>query len=734
MREDLIDETMKNYVKNGEMAGAVLYVHQNGTTIYQNKWGSADVHGKVPVGYATTIFRMASLSKVITAVGILKLIEQGRLGLDDKVSAYLPQFSSPRVVDDARFEGMEALKKYYIQKEPAPLESVKTKPAERELTVRDLLTHSSGLEMGTYGFLSRSVNAGEEDTLKERAGQFAKTALDFQPGTGTGYSPTANFDVLARIIEVITGMEFYEFMKQEIFIPLDMQDIVYHLPKEQESRLAALYKKVDGKPVDVSGGSEDLLVIGSIGPRLQSGSAGVLCTAQDFDHMTQMLANEGEYKGQQILKPETVRMLYTETAYEHLEPEPGMEWGLGVKVRRDPVKAGSFAPAGSYGWSGAYGTHMVISPRNGLSFTFIMNRADIGGSGSYISRKVEELVFDIFKDSLKITPETKLSEINSAPVFSQAKGHFIGGSPAVFEGEAGEMTLRQLNQKNPTWYYQDIIYGLQRLQQVSQSCEQYIYPVYTDAEIVRAPELAPVQLFYLPTEKKKKLPFVILLAGGAYGAVCTMVEALPVAAKLNELGADCFCLNYRTARQDTFEQGLMPKPLDDLAAAWRFIERHHKEYGIEPEDYIVGGFSAGGHTAAMWGTPHLGSRRYGIPVPQLLLLDYPLITMDCMKDNPVKDYMLTGMFGAERTRETERNYEVHLHVDVSYPNIYLVQSMDDDTVPLENSERMEKALKKSGVRYQIEILESGGHGFGLGSATPGKGWVERALEFYRAEY
>lgn len=732
MKLNLIDETMEHYMKNGEMAGAVLYVHRNGETLYQNKWGSADVQGKLPVGYDTTIFRMASLSKVVTAVGVLKLIEQGKLGLDDSVSAYLPEFAFPRVVDDERFDGMEAFQRYFIRKEPAPLQNVKTKPADRELTVRDLLTHSSGLEMGGYGLLSRTANATEEDTLKERVGQFAGMALDFQPGTATGYSPMANFDVLARMIEVITGQEFYEYMRREIFLPLDMRNTFYQLPREKKDRLAALYKSVNGKPADVSGSDEDLKGIGSIGSRMQSGAAGVLCTAQDMDHLTLMLANEGEYDGRRILEAETVRMLYTETAYQHLEPEPGMEWGLGVKIRRNPEAAESFATEGSYGWSGAYGTHIVISPKDGLSLTFIMNRADIGGSGSYISRKVEELVFGIFKGSLAITPETKLSDINCAPVFSQAKGQFIGGGAGVFEGATGEMSLKQLQQKNPTWYCKDMVYGLEHLQQVARSCEQYIFPVYTEAEISRNPELGDVCLFYLPAKVKKISSYAILLAGGAYGAVCTMGEALPVAAKLNELGVDCFCLNYRTAKKKTFEKGLMPKPLDDLAAAWQFIKTHQNEFGVDAENYIVGGFSAGGHAAAMWGTAHLGSRKYGIPVPGFLMLGYPLITMGCMEDRSVKEYMMTGMFGAHRTSEIEQDYEADRHIDASYPKVYLVQSLDDDTVPPANAKRLEEALSKAGVISHIEWTESGGHGFGLGSAAPAKGWVERAVKFYKA--
>lgn len=391
-----IQRTMEQYVDTGEMVGGILYVHQNGKTIYQNQWGSVDAEKEKPLSYDKTIFRMASLTKIATAVGILKLIEQEKLGLDTELKELLPEFAEMRVVADERFFGVEAYKKYIIMGETAPLEDVHTISAERELTIRDLLTHSSGLEMATYGLLKRTLEAKPEDTLQDRVERFAKTPLDFQPGTATGYSPTAGFDVLARVIEVVSGLPFAKYMKQEIFEPLEMRDAVYQLEGEQKSRLVPLYKPVDGKQVDVSGSEEDLVGMGSVGECYYSGSAGLYCTAQDIDHLTQMLANAGSFDGKQILKSETVKKLYTETAYQYLEPDSGMEWALGVKVRRDPKKAESFATEEAYGWSGAYGTHMVISPKDGLSLTFVMNRADIGGSGSYISRKVEELVFGIW--------------------------------------------------------------------------------------------------------------------------------------------------------------------------------------------------------------------------------------------------------------------------------------------------------------------------------------------------
>jgi len=330
---------------------------------------------------------------------------------------------------------------------------------------------------------------------------------------------------------------------------------------------------------------------------------------------------------------------------------------------------------------------------------------------------------------MKITKDTKLKEIHHAAEFSQVRGQLISGGLDIFSGESGELTLEELQQKHPTWDHGDMIYGLERLQAISRTGGQVVYPVYTDEEVKKDPHLAQVQLIHLPADQKRTDYYAILLAGGAYGAVCTMVESLPVAARLNELGVTCFCLNYRTAVQESFMSGLMPKPLDDLAAAWRFIKAHQEAFGVIAENYIVGGFSAGGHTAALWGTEHLGFRKYGLPVPMMLPLGYPLITLQNLNPGPVTDHIKRGLFGAGYTDEDVRRYAVDLHVDAAYPKVYLVQSLDDDTVPAKDSDDFGTALQSAGIPFRMERPASGGHGFGLGSATPANGWVERAMAF-----
>lgn len=341
-----------------------------------------------------------------------------------------------------------------------------------------------------------------------------------------------------------------------------------------------------------------------------------------------------------------------------------------------------------------------------------------------------------------ITKETKLRELNEAKIFEQAKNHFIGGALDFFEGKAGERSLQDLHSEQPTWACEDMIYGLERLKEISQEYEKFVYPVYEPKEIEKEPILSEVQLFYFPAKKDRfsdknsqrvtvsGFPYVILQAGGGYGAVCSMVEAFPVAAKMNEMGITCFCLNYRTVKEATLENGLMPKPMDDMSRAWRFIKQHEKEFHVNAENYIVGGFSAGGHASAVWGTETFGFRKYNIPAPKLLLLVYPLISVNSLKDSPMKTYMLTGMFGGGFTEENINEYSIEYNVDGNYPPVYYVQSMDDDTVPPINAEYMEKAMRHAGILYRMDLMEHGGHGFGLGSMTDGAGWVERFIEFY----
>ena len=388
MTPDVIHQVMNSYIANGEMAGGALIVRKNDQVVFDGKWGYADIAKQILVT-DETVFRMASMTKVVTAVAILKLIEDGKLGLDDPISKHLPQFAGMRVCADKRYEwhpgmNMVALlpKLLFFR-----MDKVKTVPADREVTIRDLLSHASGLQQGIAGMIAMMKHS-KKDTLAQRIAAYSRYALDFQPGTATSYSPCAAFDVLGYLIGKVTGKNVADAYRELVFEPLGLESATFRLA--DKSNLARTYTRKKDKLVDITGTSKDLESILRIEQDSDyvAGCGGLYCTVKDYEKLARMLCKEGDG----FLKPETVRLMATEAQEKHLEPEPGQVWGLSVRIRQED----KFCTPGTYGWSGALGTHFFVSPEDKLEAVFATHRADLGGSGSYISRMVEELVFSIW--------------------------------------------------------------------------------------------------------------------------------------------------------------------------------------------------------------------------------------------------------------------------------------------------------------------------------------------------
>ena len=388
MTPDMIHQVMEDYIAKGEMAGGAMIVRKNDEIVFDGKWGWADISAQTPVT-DDTVFRMASMTKVVTGVAIMKLIEDGMLGLDDPLSRYLPQFVDQRVCSDPRYEfkpGMNMLslipKLLFFR-----MDKVRTVPAEREVTIRDLLSHASGLQQGVAGMIAM-MKHNKKDTLEQRINAYSRYCLDFQPGTATSYSPCAAFDVLGYLIGKVTGKNVADAYRELVFEPLGMESATFRLA--DKSNLARTYTRKKDKLVDITGTSKDLESILRIEQDSDyvAGCGGLYCTVKDYEKLARMLCKEGDG----FLKPETVRLMATEAQEKHLEPEPGQVWGLSVRIRQED----KFCTPGTYGWSGALGTHFFVSPQDKLEAVFATHRADLGGSGSYISRKVEELVFSIW--------------------------------------------------------------------------------------------------------------------------------------------------------------------------------------------------------------------------------------------------------------------------------------------------------------------------------------------------
>lgn len=390
MTPDVVHQVMNSYIANGEMAGGALIVRKNDEIVFDGKWGYADVEKQSPVT-DDTVFRMASMTKIVTTVAIMKLIEEGKLGLDDPISKYLPQFADMRVCADKRYEWGPGMSKLSMLTSFLffRMDKVKTVSAHREVTIRDLLSHASGLQQGVVGMIAM-LKHSKKDTLAERINAYSRYALDFQPGTATGYSPCAAFDILGYLLSVITGKDAKDAYRELVFEPLGMTSATFKL--DDMTNLAKTYTREKEKLVDITGSSKDIEGIIRIEPDTEyvAGSAGMYCTVKDYEKLGRMLCNDGDG----FLRPETVKLMATEAQEKHMEPNPGQVWGLGVRIRQQD----EFCTPGTYGWSGALGTHFFVSPEDKLEVVFATHRSDLNGSNSYISRKVEELVFSIWRN------------------------------------------------------------------------------------------------------------------------------------------------------------------------------------------------------------------------------------------------------------------------------------------------------------------------------------------------
>ena len=395
-----INQLMEDYRKNGEIAGGALLVRKNNEIVFDGKWGYADIKKKMPVT-DYTIFRMASMTKCVTGVAIMKLIEEGKIGLDDPLEEYLPEFGNMRVCADDRYVFKPGMSMASLLPKMIffSMDKVKSVPADREVTIRDLLSHASGLQQGVVGMIAM-MKHNKKDTLKQRVEAYSRYVLDFQPGTGTGYSPCAAFDILGYLIGLITGKDIKDAYRELVFEPLDMKSAAFCLTEQQKPFLAHTYTRKKEQLVDITGTKKDLEGILRIerGSDYVAGSGGLYCTVKDYEKLGHMLCNEGAG----FLRPETVKLMHTEAQAKHLEPEPGYTWGLSVKIRQDKSKGQFPCTEGTYGWSGALGTHFFVSPKDKLDVVFATHRADLGGSGSYISRKIEELVFGIWGENDEI--------------------------------------------------------------------------------------------------------------------------------------------------------------------------------------------------------------------------------------------------------------------------------------------------------------------------------------------
>lgn len=352
-----LSATFDAYAKEGKMAGSVILVMRKGKIAYHEAFGMSDVEAKAPMK-KDAIFRIASQTKAVISVGIMMLQEEGKLLITDNVSKYIPEFKKTTVA---------------VAKEGGGYEVV---DAKREITIRDLLTHTAGIGYGWGPAADRWEQAGItgwyfahlNEPVAATVARMAALPMDAQPGEKFVYG--YNTDILGVVIEKASGLPLDQFVKTRITDPLGMKDTHFYLPENKASRLAAVYAATDdGKFRRVSDESSmDGQGAYVKGPRVSfSGGAGLLSTAEDYGRFLQMLLNGGELNGVRLLSPKTVELM----SVSHLGDieygwGKGLGFGLGFYVVEDLGDRGTPGSVGEYGWSGAYGTAFWIDPEEEL--------------------------------------------------------------------------------------------------------------------------------------------------------------------------------------------------------------------------------------------------------------------------------------------------------------------------------------------------------------------------------
>jgi CubicO group peptidase (beta-lactamase class C family) len=368
--------TMQQYVDEGRVAGIVTYVARNGRVVHHEAFGKADIEAGVPMKQ-DTIFRIASQTKAFTSVAVMMLVEEGKIGLADPVSRCIPAFKKTTVALPPPAGAIAG----------SPVSVV---PAKREITIRDLLTHTAGISYGDGPAADLWKAAGiqgwyfadRSEPVSAVVERMAALPMDAQPGERYVYG--YNTDILGVVVEKVSGMTLSDFFQRRITGPLGLVDTQFYLPPAQKSRLAAVYAAKDGK---IERATDPKVGQGHYvdGPRVAySGGAGLLSTARDYGRFLQMLLNGGEIDGVRLLGPKTVELMTVNHVGKLFEARDsssrGRGFGLGFDVLLDLGEFGEPGSVGSFGWGGAYHTNYWVDPREKLVVALMTQLLPAGDS------------------------------------------------------------------------------------------------------------------------------------------------------------------------------------------------------------------------------------------------------------------------------------------------------------------------------------------------------------------
>ena len=356
----LLENTLSRFVESGQIAGCAAKVIRGGETLFEGSFGYADREAQIKMS-GDTIFPIASMSKVVTVVGIMRLYEQGLFRMWDAVSEFLPGFKNPTV----------ALEK--------PDGSYEIVPAKGEVTMRQLFTMTSGVPYaGSDTAAARIQNEKGNEYLAAHGGVMPDTQtycnlvgqlpLAFEPGERWMYG--FSIDVLGAVIEVLSGQRLGEYLKQHIFDPLGMADTGFFVPEEKQARIARLYRINEGMEPQKRDYPART-------PVFESGGGGLFSTVADYSRFAQMLLRGGTLDGERILGRKTVDLIATDhltraqQATHSWDTQRGYGYGLGVRVMANPEIAGINGSVGEWGWDGAFGNWFCVDPKEDLTCVYL---------------------------------------------------------------------------------------------------------------------------------------------------------------------------------------------------------------------------------------------------------------------------------------------------------------------------------------------------------------------------
>ncbi|MEM8901587.1 MAG: serine hydrolase domain-containing protein [Bacteroidota bacterium] len=357
VRLDRIDSMCEKAIAEGEVPAIVALVARKGKIIYHKAFGEANVQTGEKMG-REAIFRIASQTKAITSTAVMMLWEEGLFRLDDPISKYIPEFKNPKVLVDFTYADT----------------SYRTRPADKEITIRHLLTHTSGIG---YGFIdgdermkmiyqqAEIVGAFEvrEYTIKENVKKLAKLPLHHDPGEKYTYS--MGLDVLGYFIEIMSGMTFEEFLDKRLFTPLGMNDTFFYLPKKKEERLVIVQEPEEGRWAKYTGNGYDADYPIKGAKVFFSGGAGLSSTAIDYANFLQMYLNGGELNGIRILSRTTVKTIMANQIGDIWQGDRHLGLAFGVLTEKG-VSSGGLGSIGTFNWGGYFNTQYFADPEEQL--------------------------------------------------------------------------------------------------------------------------------------------------------------------------------------------------------------------------------------------------------------------------------------------------------------------------------------------------------------------------------